>query len=175
LETVTVNIDVAAFRAISDAPRGTTGVVLEEGTSTSTTTPPSPTNATGDDGQGSFLPDPIEETWNAYVTALDRPKAVLTPKVRKWIADAHQAVGADQTREAIRGLAASDYHREHGYVGIEYAIVPKRGQTIEGRIEQMAARAANASQRPEGGRTIKDIVANINEDYGQFYDRTRGE
>lgn len=89
--------------------------------------------------QESFLPDPVNETWAVYTTALDRPKAQLLPKVRKWIRDAHEAVGEERTRDAIRGLAASQYHRDNNYVGIEYAIVPKQRETIEGRVEKMCA------------------------------------
>jgi hypothetical protein len=124
--------------------------------------------------QSSLLPDPIEETWELYVKLLDKPKAVLTPQRRKWISVAHKEAGVEQTQEAIRGLAASDYHRENQYTGIEYAIVAKRGQTVESRVAFMAAKAPSAS-KPQGGG-IKDLVARINEDYGVGYEKpTEGQ
>jgi hypothetical protein len=122
--------------------------------------PPTP------NAQSSLLPDPVNETWSVYVAALDRPKAVLTPKVRKWIADAHQAIGVEMTRQAIEGLAASDYHRENGYVGIEYAIVPKRGETIEGRAEKMSARVRTNASSPEKG-SLAELAADIRSKHGK--------
>jgi hypothetical protein len=117
-----------------------------------------------------MLPDPVNETWGVYVKALDRPKAVLTPKVRKWIADAHRAVGVDATRQAIRGLGASDYHRENGYVGIEYAIAPKRGETIEGRVEKMAAKAT--AQPPNSLLSMAQLIERFP---SEFHARLRSE
>jgi hypothetical protein len=109
----------------------------------------------------SLLPDPVNETWSVYVTALERPKAVLTPKVRKWIKDAHAAVGVEQTQQAIRGLASSEHHRTNGYVGIEYAIRPKQNETVEGRIAMMAAKAPSVTDRltPE-----RDVLAKFDPD-----------
>ena len=112
-----------------------------------------PTQENTNSAQASFLPDPIVETWELYVRELERPKVVLTPKVRKWIREAHEAVGPDETRKAIRGLAASDYHREKGYIGIEHAIRPKQNETIEGRVAFMVAKlpqndAPGASEEP---------------------------
>jgi hypothetical protein len=158
LESVTVSLDVAAFRAICDAPRGTIGSTAVDVDVQELQEQPSGPVEDATNGQESFLPDPVVETWNVYVEALDRPKAVLTPKVRKWIADAHEKVGPDATREAIRGLAASEYHREHGYIGIEYAIVPKRGETIEGRIEKMTARRLQAPASHNDAMTVDQLV-----------------
>jgi hypothetical protein len=110
--------------------------------------------------QASMLPDPVEETWQLYVELMKRPRAKLDRKVRKWIADAHAAVGVDQTRQAIRGLAASDYHRQNGYIGIEYAIKPKRDETIEGRISAMAARVGDRTV-PNGQTTVDQLIARL--------------
>jgi len=91
---------------------------------------------------------------------MERPRAVLTPKVRRWIRDAHEAVGVDETRKAIQGLAASDFHRNKGYVGIEYAIRPNRDETIEGRISFMAAKAPQA-RNANGTLTVEELVASF--------------
>lgn len=160
LESVTVSLDVAAFRAIYDAPRGTIGSTAVDVDVQELQQPPSGPVEDATNDQGSFLPDPVVETWNVYVTTLDRPKSVLTPKVRKWIADAHDKTSPEETRQAIRGLAASSYHRDNGYIGIEYAIVPKRGETVEGRIAMMASRVTEAEHqlRPYQVLTPAELV-----------------
>lgn len=114
--------------------------------------------------QGALLPDPVEEVWAHYQQALDRPKAQLTPKVRKWIADAIKAVGVDDCKRAVSGLAASQYHRDNGYVGIEYALVPKKGQTIDSRVEMMAQKAGTAPTRPNGPTTLSSLMAHVPSD-----------
>lgn len=110
--------------------------------------------------QESMLPDPVAETWELYAKLLERPRVKLTPQVRKFIANAHKAVGVEQTNQAIRGLAASEYHRQNGYVGIEYALVPKRGETIEGRIAMMSAKATD----PQSGNertTVQRLIGRL--------------
>jgi DNA-binding transcriptional ArsR family regulator len=107
-------------------------------------TEPSAEPSTEPGAQGALLPDPVEEVWEHYTKTLDRPKAQLTPKVRRWIADAIKAVGVDESKRAIDGLAASEYHRSNGYVGIEYALRPKQGQTVESRVAFMASKAGAA-------------------------------
>jgi hypothetical protein len=120
-----------------------------------TTEPPTPETPT----QASMLPDPINETWDLYVTLLERPKAVLTPKVRRWIAEAHAAAGVEQTQMAILGLATSDFHRMKGYTGIEYAIRPRQNETIEGRIAMMVAYApAEPEPGPNGLLSVQQLV-----------------
>lgn len=112
--------------------------------------------------QGELLADPVVETWELYAKLLDRPRVKLSSKVRKWIAEAHTAVGVERTNDAIRGLAASDYHRQNGYIGIEYAIKPKVSETIEGRIEMMATKAPAA--RANGETTVDQLIARLSSD-----------
>jgi hypothetical protein len=164
IETVTVNFDVRAVAALCGQIGGTIGVGVDvEPSKDQRQDPCSPSGA---DDQGSLLPDPVNGTWAVYVEALDRPKAMLTPKVRKWIADAHKAVGVEATRDAIRGLGGSEYHREKGYVGIEYAIVPKRGETIEGRIEKMVARRRYEAPANDT-MTVDQLVERFPEEHRQ--------
>jgi hypothetical protein len=103
----------------------------------------------------------VDETWELYATLMEKPRAVLTPKVRKWIADAHKH-DVEMTRQAIRGLAASDYHRQNGYVGIEYAIKPKAGETMEGRLSMMAAKAP--AIRADGRTTVDELLRTVPSD-----------
>lgn len=113
-----------------------------------------------DHAQGALLPDPVDEVWAHYQQALDRPKAQLTPKVRKWIADAIKSVGVEDSKLAISGLAASEYHRDNHYVGIEYALVPKRGQTIESRVEMMAGKVSDGKSS-NAAPTVRELLANL--------------
>ncbi len=108
--------------------------------------------------QQALLDDPVREVWDHYQQALERPKAQLTPKVRRWISDALQAVGVDECKRAIDGLAASEHHRQGGYVGIEYALKPKERETIEGRIAMMAAKAPTGAN---GQTTVDSLVARL--------------
>lgn len=108
--------------------------------------------------QAALIADPVIEVWELYAELLERPRAVLTPKVRRWISAALQVVGIEEVKQAVRGLAASDYHRQNGYVGIEYAIRPKQGETIEGRVAQMSARAPKTSN---GVTTVEGLIATL--------------
>jgi hypothetical protein len=86
---------------------------------------------------------------------------VLTPKRRRWIRHAHEACGVEQTQQAIRGLAVSQYHHENGYLGIEYALGPiRQGQSIESRVEMMAAKAPQV-RSPYDTLTVEQLVASF--------------
>lgn len=126
---------------------------------------PSPGGAGGSPTgvQQALLEDPVDEVWDFYRQTLDRPKAQLTPKVRRWIADAIKAVGMDECKQAIAGLAASEYHRQNGYVGIEYAIVPKQGQTIESRVAMMASKAGER-RAPDQPTTVAALLVTVPSD-----------
>lgn len=115
----------------------------------------------GEDAQVALLPDPVVEVWDHYTKTLDRPKAQLTPKVRKWVADAIKSVGVDQCKLAIDGLAASEYHRTNGYVGIEYALRPKQNQTIESRVAFMASKAGPATSEVT---TVSELLRSVPSD-----------
>lgn len=113
------------------------------------------------EGQGSMLPDPVNEVWDYYVATVNRPKAQLTAKVRTWIAAAIKAVGVDDCKLAIDGLAASDYHRQNGYVGIEYALKPKQGQTIESRVAFMKSKAGHRPDSSNTRTTVQELMADV--------------
>jgi hypothetical protein len=122
----------------------------------------SPSFAVSEDAheQASFLPDPIDEAWTLYVTLLEKPRMTLTPQRRRWIRNAHEACGVEQTQQAIRGLAASEYHRTHGYTDLSYAIAPKSGRSIDGQIEMMASKAP-ATRNPYDALTVDELVASF--------------
>lgn len=110
----------------------------------------------GEPAQTAMLDDPVTEVWDHYVERLKRPRAKLDAKTRKWIADAIKACGVEECKRAISGLAVSEHHREGGWLGIEYALKPKAGQSIQSRVEMMAAKAP----RSAGGSTVvKDLLA----------------
>lgn len=145
IEAVVVNLNSAALGDHRGNDREREEVKTE---------PPSPLPS----GQQRMLADPVEDVFNHYRTALERPKAQLQPKVRRWISDAIEAVGIERCKRAIDGLAASEHHRQGGYVGIEYALRPKVGQTIEGRVAMMEAKAPNSSN---GQTTVADLLASV--------------
>lgn len=118
--------------------------------------------------QGLLLPDPVETAWEHYVTKLDRPRAQLTRKVRKWLADATESCGLDLVLKAIDGLAASDYHRQNGYVGIEYAIKPRQDETLEGRLTFMAAKASGVMQQSDGPLKLSERLATLPTEQREF-------
>lgn len=120
-----------------------------------------------EENQASLLPDPVDETWELYAALLEKPRMVLTPQRRKMIANAHKATSVELTQQAIRGLAASEYHRENNYTGIEYAIVPKRGQSIETRIEFMAGKAPAPGATGNGVMTVDQLVEQFAPEYRQ--------
>lgn len=119
---------------------------------------PNPGRGAGEteSAQTAMLDDPVDEVWDHYVERLKRPRAKLDAKTRKWIADAIKACGVEECKRAISGLAVSEHHREGGWLGIEYALKPKAGQSIQSRVEMMAAKAP----RSAGGSTVvKDLLA----------------
>lgn len=107
-----------------------------------------PTPATGPYVEPSVEPSkepprPIDFVWAHYQAAIPGgDKKRLTARVERVIRAALEVREPPMLCQAISGLAASEHHRDGGWLAIEYAIGKvKKGESIEDRIDTMAAKA----------------------------------
>lgn len=130
---ITFDLDLAAVM-------GTIGV--EQSSKKEETATPNPQNA-AEDGKLFDVPDLVREVHRHYCeTVPGKANGRLTTETRRMIAKALDERPVELVKRAITGLAVSPYHRDGGWLGMQYAIGKvKVGEVIGDRIDMMAAKA----------------------------------
>jgi hypothetical protein len=126
-------------------------------------------------------PRPINIVWAHYQTTIPgADKKRLTPKVERVIRAALEVREIPMLLKAISGLGASEHHRDGGWIAIEYAIGKvKKGESVEDRIDAMAAKAPLADAVGRGidpvrvDRRLEEVRQNVSS--GGFFEPGRAQ